>query len=122
MTSSTTPPPVPVKQKSNATPDNAARLNDSPTNPPPPRVPERRPSLAHIPTTDLTTGKRNSALSEEEDFPGPPIPKRTVSFNRSIVNKTEPEDGGNTSAPKKPDLPDSPKPPPIPKKKTPLKV
>jgi len=67
--------------------------------------------------TDLMNGKRNSAFSEEEDISGPPVPKRTVSVNRGIISKAEPDDSSNTSA-----LPDSPKPPPIPKKKTPLKV
>lgn len=120
LSSSTTPPPVPVKQKSTTSQDNVVRANDSPTNTPP-RVPERRPSIAHMPAPDLTNGKRNSALDEDEEFTGPPIPKRTVSFNRSIV-KPESEDTSSTSTPKKSDQPDSPKPPPIPKKKTPLKV
>lgn len=123
LTSSSTPPPVPAKQKSfGATPDNVTRLNDSPTNTPP-RVPERRPSIAQMPVIDLTNGKRNSVFSEEEEIAGPPIPKRTVSVNKGIISKAEPEDYSNiTSTTKKPDTPDSPKPPPIPKKKTPMKA
>ena len=117
MSSTVTPPPVPVKQKSIAVSDNVNRINDSPTSTPP-RVPGRRPSLAQMPPVDMTNGKRNSTFSEEEDVLGPPVPIRTASVNKGIISRsTESEDSNSSIA-----TPDSPKPPPIPKKKTPLKV
>ncbi|XP_065920842.1 dedicator of cytokinesis protein 1-like isoform X2 [Dysidea avara] len=115
-----TPPPLPVKQKS-VTDTNTVRTNDSPN---PPRIPERRPSLAQMPV-DMVNGKRNSAFSEEDDItgqPAPPVPRRTVSVNKGRPD-TDDSSTNTYAVVNKKTAPESPKPPPIPRKKsTPLKT
>ena len=113
-----TPPPLPVKQKSVAD-TSIVRTNDSPSSTPP-RIPERRPSVAQLPV-DMVNGKRNSTLSEEDDVI-PPVPRRTVSVNKGRPDADD--SSSNTYAVvNKKNTPESPKPPPIPRKKlTPHKV
>jgi len=119
-----TPPPVPVKQKS-VNDVNTVRTNDSSIGTPP-RVPERRPSIAHMPPVDMVNGKRNSALSEEDDIigqSGPPVPRRTVSVSKGRPDSTDDSSTHTYAVVNKQTAPDSPKPPPIPRKKlTPHKV
>jgi len=113
-----TPPPLPVKQKSVAD-TNIMRTNDSPSSTPP-RIPERRPSIAQLPV-DMVNGKRNSTLSEEEEGI-PPVPRRTVSVNKGRPDVDDSSSNTYAVVNKKNAL-ESPKPPPIPRKKsTPHKV
>ena len=74
---------------------------------------------------DMVNGKRNSAFSEEDDItgqPAPPVPRRTVSVNKGRPD-TDDSSTNTYAVVNKKTAPESPKPPPIPRKKsTPLKV